>query len=486
MEQRIETDLIGHKEIQKKALYGIHSLRAKENFPIESPFPIEWYKGIGKVKQACYLTYKNFKIAILKKYNKEKANFTLIGDDILSKLIESAEEVSKGLYYEHFIVPAIQGSAGTSINMNINEIITNVSLQKLGHNPGEYSLIDPIEHANIFQSTNDIIPTSLKLSIIELLKELETSINANRSLLENLEQTHRNSSRIGYTQMQEAVPTTYGRLFSTYNDALSRDWWRISKGFERIKTVNLGGSAIGTSIAVPRYFVMEVCNTLQQLCNLPITRSENLSDATSNMDSFVEVHAILKAHAVNLEKIASDMRLLASDVVQNKEIELPQKQAGSSIMPGKVNPVISEFVITISHKVYTNDSLIAQLSGLGCLELNAYVPTIGLAFIESLKLLIAANQSMAQNLLAQLKVNSETANHRLYKSPAITTALLPYIGYNKASELAKQMKSKGIDVFQANTELKLLAENEIKEILNPEHLSMSGYTMDEILKGQNK
>ncbi len=192
--------------------------------------------------------------------------------------------------------------------------------------------------------------------------------------MEKLEKKYRNTLRIAYTQMQEAVPSTYGRLFSSYSDALSRDWWRVSKCLERIKVVNLGGSAIGTSIAVPKYFVAEVVSRLQQITGLPVTRGENLSDATSNLDPFVEVHGILKAHAVTLEKMANDLRLLASDIHGGHSLSIPKKQTGSSIMPGKVNPVIPEYVISCAHRVYSNDQLIAGLSAQGCLELNAYLP----------------------------------------------------------------------------------------------------------------
>ena len=263
-------------------------------------------------------------------------------------------------YYEHFIVPAIQGGAGTSINMNVNEIISNVALIKSGAKAGEYSQIDPFEHANIYQSTNDVVPTALKVAGIQLLEKLEQAINSSRFEIEKVESAHKNILRQGYTQMQAAVPSTYDKLFSTYNNALSRDWWRVSKCFERIKEVNLGGGAIGTGLSIPRYFIMHVVTELQHLTGLPITRSENMSDTTANLDSFVEVHAILKAHAVNLEKMTNDLRLLSSDLFAHPEIKIPQRQVGSSIMPGKINPVIPEYIISIAHKVYANDLMISR------------------------------------------------------------------------------------------------------------------------------
>jgi aspartate ammonia-lyase len=299
--------------------------------------------------------------------------------------------------------------------------------------------------------------------------------------VEEQENAHRNDLRIGYTQMQEAVPSSFGKLFSTYSESLSRDWWRVSKCFERIKLVNLGGSAIGTGLAVPRFFIMEATGHLQKLTGLPVARSENMADATSNLDSFVEVHATLKAHAVNLEKMASDLRLLASDISSEKEILIPQKQAGSSIMPGKINPVIPEFVISAGHRIYANDQLITSLCAQGCLELNAYLPVIGCALIESIKLLIAADTTINANLIKELTVNAKTGEEKLFRSPAITTALVPFIGYNKASEMAKKMKSEGIDIFAANNRLHFLSIEKLKKILKPENLLKLGYTLDDLM-----
>ena len=336
--------------------------------------------------------------------------------------------------------------------------------------PGEYIYIDPVGHANVFQSTNDVIPTALKVSLMSLLPGLEKEINILREKVEGIENASRNILRIGYTQMQEAVPSSYGMLFSTYNEALSRDWWRVSKCFERLKAVNLGGSAIGTGLAVPRFFIMDAIGQLQKISGLPVARSENLPDATATLDTFVEVHAILKAHAVNLEKMVSDLRLLASDLVDRKEISLPQKQVGSSIMPGKINPVIPEFVISSVHRVYSNDSLVTSLCGAGCLDLNAYLPVIGFAMIESIKLLIAADRTLGRNMMDGLVIHPGAGNEKLFHSPSITTALVPFIGYHKASELAREMKARNIDVFGANETLQLIENEKMKEILSPENL----------------
>ncbi|GAB4451104.1 MAG: aspartate ammonia-lyase [Bacteroidales bacterium] len=474
---RIEKDFLGTLEIDEFALYGIHSIRAKHNFSNQTPFPIEWYKAMGTVKLACYLTYEKLKNEAQKQANLNSLHF--FEDHIIKALQNAAFDIKQGKYFEHFIVPAIQGGAGTSINMNINEIITNLALQHIGKKAGEYYFIDPIEHANIFQSTNDTVVTALKVAAMKLLDKLEQAINETRLQFEKLENQYRNVVRIGYTQMQEAVPTTFGKLFSAYNDALSRDWWRTSKCFERIKVVNLGGGAIGTGLAIPRFYIMEVVSELQRLTNLPIARGENLSDTTQNLDSLVEVHAILKSHAVNLEKIANDLRLLSADV-GTKTIHLPANQAGSSIMPGKVNPVINEFVISIAHQIYSNDMLISNLCGQGCLELNAYVPIIGYALINSLNLLIQANRSLTNNCLHNLQIDSEKSNNQLLHSPSITTALIPYIGYHKATELALLMKNEHLSIIEANEKLQLIEDTKLKNIIRPENLIKLGYSLREL------
>ncbi|MCU0473078.1 MAG: lyase family protein [Bacteroidales bacterium] len=476
---RTEKDTIGEKQIPADALYGIHALRAKENFPGNTPFPVEWYKAVGITKLACYKTYRRFHDAAALKSGPELP-FKTINENILNALIIAAEEVAGGKYYDQFIVPAVQGGAGTSINMNINEIITNAALIGTDNKCGEYTIIDPTEDANVFQSTNDVIPTALTIAVMRALESLEKEINNLRQKVEEFERNNREKLRPGYTQMQEAVPSSFGLLFSTYNEALSRDWWRVSKCFERIKNVNLGGGAIGTGIAIPRFFIMEVVPELRTLTGLQLTHSENLTDATSNLDKWVEIHATLKAHAVNLEKMSSDLRLLASDISGSKTISIPAKQVGSSIMPGKVNPVIPEFVISAAHKVYSNDILISSLCGQGTLELNAYLPVIGCSIIESLNLLISCNITLLKNLFSGLVINESAGYQALIQSPSVTTVLTPHIGYHKAAVLAKLMKENKIDIFEANALLKVVDNTKLKVILQPGNLLKLGFTLDEI------
>jgi aspartate ammonia-lyase len=474
---RTEKDSLGEKQVPSDALYGINALRAADNFPPNLPFPLEWYKAVGLTKKACYNSYRNFKNAAGKKLGHELP-FRTISDEILEALIIAAGEVADGQHFNDFIVPAIQGGAGTSINMNINEIITNSALLATGRQCGEYNVIDPTEHANIYQSTNDVIPSALTVAITALLTQLEESINILRIKTEELERANRENLRMGYTEMQEAIPTSFGILFSTYNEALSRDWWRVSKGSERIKQVNLGGGATGTGLSLPRFYIMEAVAELRKLTGLPLSHSENLSDATSNSDKWVELHATLKAHAVNLEKISSDIRLLSSDFGK-KTIIIPEKQVGSSIMPGKINPVIPEFVISAAHKVYSNDVLVSSLSGQGMLDLNAYIPVIGYAVIESIKLLVSCNRTMLENLFTGMIVNTN-GYETLIKSPSVTTALTPHIGYHNAGRLAEMMKKENIDVFSANRLVNVIDEERLKKILTPGNLLKLGFSIDDL------
>lgn len=477
---RREKDFIGEKELDEDALYGIQSVRARENFPDKGRFSEDWYRAMAVTKRACYLAAASFFKEAANKYDLASMNVRVVSGEKLDALSLAAEECAAGKHFEHFIVPAVSGGAGTSINMNMNEIIANRALQVLGRNPGDYDLIDPIEDANIFQSTNDVVPTALRVAAMNLLAELGESINELRKRLEDIEERYRAVLRIGYTQMQEAVPTTWGRLFSSYSDALSRDWWRVSKCLERIKVVNLGGSAVGTSITVPRYFVTEVVPKLQQLTGLPVTRGENLSDSTSNLDPLVEVHGIIKAHAVTMEKIAGDLRMLASDLHDKRSLSIPARQTGSSIMPGKVNPVIPEFVISCSHRVYSNDQLVSLLSAQGCLELNAYIPLIGHALLESIKTLIAADRSMAENMITGMEIHADETEKQVLSSPAVATALLPFIGYKKAAALSKMMKVEGFSIFEANEKLGYLTREKLTDILKPENLVQGGYRMKDI------
>ena len=477
---RKESDTIGVLDVPADALYGIHSLRASRNFPDQTRFHQEWYQSVGLVKLACYRTVIAYKQAAAREYPDKVLPGNLPSDEVLEAMCNSAVSVSQGEFFGHFIAPAMQGGAGTSANMNVNEIVANASIMALGGRPGDYGMVDPFLHANVFQSTNDVIPTALKLAAIRLLQELEASINRLRSVVEGLEGQGRSVMRIAYTEMQRALPSSYGLLFGAYNEALSRDWWRVSRCYERLKLVNLGGGAAGTGLAIPRFYIMEVVGQLQKLTGLPLTRSENLADTTQNLDSLVEVHGMLKALAVNLEKISSDIRLLSSDMCAPPELGIPAVQAGSSIMPGKLNPVIPEYVIGLCHKVYSNDALVSGLSGQGSLDLNPYLPAIGHAFLESIKLLDGACNSMAEQLFPGLSLHKGTSLENLLMSPTLTTALLPFIGYQDAARMAAYMRENGVSILEANEAMDMLPQEKIKKVLLPENLLKLGYSLKDL------
>jgi aspartate ammonia-lyase len=479
---RTEKDFLGEIQLPAEALYGIHSARASTNFPNQEPFHIEWYKATGKVKLACYETVIKFRKAIEKEHPGLLSELRIPSAKILDALIAAATEVSSGEHFPHFVVPAVQGGAGTSINMNINEIIANRALQLIGEEPGSYNIIDPIETANIYQSTNDVVPTALTVAVMELLNQLESAVNGTRQETEKLEKEHRSTVRVSYTQLQEAVPGTYGQLFGTYSEAFSRDWWRISKAFERIKQVNLGGGATGTGISIPRFYIMEVVGQLRKITGLPLAQGENLTDVTTNQDSLVEVHAILKAHAISLEKMVSDLRLLSSGLSGERELHLPARQAGSSIMPGKVNPVIPEYVISAAHQIYSNDQLITALAGQGNLELNAYLPSIGGAMIGSLKLLISMDKAVKEHLLGGIEIDARLAASRLFHSQAVTTALSPLIGYHRSAELSAYMKKQRVDIFAANEALGMVPVDKLKKIMTAEQLLKKGFSVQDIIE----
>jgi aspartate ammonia-lyase len=482
---RIEKDFIGEKEIATDAYYGIHSLRASENFGSATFFPEVWYRATGFVKAAVYQTLEKFYEAAENEFGirdisfpGDQFNFRIPEKSVLGLLNKAALEVADGFYFENFIVPGISGGAGTSINMNVNEIVTNAALNFAGLDSGSYEEIDPLEDANVFQSTNDVIPTSLKCAILFKVDELEPLINRMRTLVESFETEFSDVMRMGYTEYQAAVPTTLGRLFSTYSSAFSRDWWRISKCRERIKVVNLGGSAIGTGLTVPRYLVFEGVRTLNRLTGLSLARAENLSDATVNMDSIVEVSAVVKSYAVNLEKMADDLRLLSADVVGDCAVlTLAPVQAGSSIMPGKVNPVISEFIISCCAKIYANDSLISSLAARGSLELNPYLPAIGCAILENLELLISMTSSLYEKLLGGLKLKPDYSYKKMLMLPSVSTVLVPYIGYNKASETAHYMKNNKCSIKEAVKALGFYDDEDLNEVLKPGRLISLGFSI---------
>ncbi len=462
MSTRTEQDLIGTKQIPSDALWGIHTARAIENFPISgNHVHPELIKAYGEVKLAC--AQINCQLGYFEETNKadaiEKASF----------------ELAQGILSEHILVDALQGGAGTSTNMNVNEVIANRALQILRENSGNYNLISPLDDVNLHQSTNDTYPTALKVAAIRLLRELEQNTLLLQEAFQRKEKEFAHIVKIGRTQLQDGVLTTLGREMSAYAEAFNRDRWRIYKCEERLRVVNLGGTAIGTGLGAPKQFIFRVVDKLRENTNIGLARAENLIDNTQNADVFVEVSGILKACATNLFKISNDLRLMSSGPASGLgEINLPECQAGSSIMPGKVNPVIPEAVAQVALVVMGNDQIVAQACSSGNLELNQFMPLIAHKLLESLSLLNNVSKIFAQKCILGIVANEETCKKHVENSTACVTALIQKIGYKKASDIVDRIKKQQISVRKAVILSGYLSENEYEELITPEAVCRLG------------
>ena len=458
-EYRIETDLLGERQVPADALWGIHTERALENFPLTgrrvNPALVHAY---GAVKLACV-----------------RANHELgyLDDDKAAAITQACHELMEGLLDEHVVVDALQGGAGTSTNMNVNEVLANRALQILGRPLGEYETVGPLDHVNLHQSTNDTYPTALKIGAIRLLRELERDLI---QLLEEFQRKERATAhvvKIGRTQLQDAVLTTVGREMSAYAEAFARDRWRVFKCEERLRVVNLGGTAIGTGLAAPRQYIFRVIEHLRDITNLGLARAENMVECTQNNDVFVEVSGIMKACASNLLKIASDLRLLSSGPDAGfGDLRLPARQAGSSIMPGKVNPVIPEAVSQAAMQVMANDQTICLAVSLGNLELNAFLPLIADALLGSLDLLRNACGIFTRYCVVGIEPNTAHLEQQVHGATATVTALVEKIGYHKAQEVAAAAQGKS--VREVVIEMGLLTGEEFDEAVSPEAVTRLG------------
>lgn len=460
---RCETDFLGEKQIPSDVLWGIHTARAVENFPIShrNVHP-ELIKAFGDVKLAC--TQTNIQLGFWKENNAKQ------------QAIEKAcHEMSYGLLNSHIIADALQGGAGTSTNMNVNEVIANRALQLMGEMPGNYSIISPLDDINLHQSTNDTYPTALKIAAIRLLRELEKSVLALQEAFQLKEKEFAHIVKIGRTQLQDAVLTTLGREMGAYAEAFNRDRWRIYKCEERLRVINLGGTAIGTGLGAPRQFIFRVIDRLRDNTNIGLARAENLVDSTQNTDVFIEVSGILKACASNLLKISNDLRLLASGPDSGlREINLPAKQAGSSIMPGKINPVIPEAVAQVAIRVMGNDQIISHSCSAGNLELNQFMPLIADSLLENLTILNNACSVFCQHCVSGISANESVCLENVLNSTAVITALIPKIGYINACEIIKTAQNENISVRDAVLKSKLLSEPEFEELITPEAVCKLG------------
>jgi aspartate ammonia-lyase len=465
MDCRKEKDFLGAAEIPVDAFWGVHTHRAIENFSVSGykTHP-EFIKAFGYVKLACALANNDLKV-----WDNEKAR----------AIIQACEELIGGTFDDQIKVDALQGGAGTSLNMNVNEVIANIALGLLGKDRGEYSFVDPIEDINLHQSTNDVYPTALKIACILLLRKLEKEVISLQESLQEKEKEFADVVKVGRTQLMDAVLVTLGKEFSAYAEAISRDRWRVYKCEERLRVVNIGGTAVGTGICAPRKYIFGVIDKLRDLTGIGLARAENLIENTQNLDVFSEVSGILKAHATSLIKIANDIRLMNSGPVAGLgEIKIPAVQTGSSIMPGKINPVIPEMVAQVGMKVLGNDVVINQCVAGGQFELNQNTPLIAFSILESLEILINANRLFRELCIDGIQANRQAIQCKLENSYAILNALVPELGYNKVSSISKQIQKTdltNITIKDFLIQHNYLTEERFIEITSPEAVLSLGY-----------
>ena len=457
MDYRLEQDLLGEKNIDNCTYSGINTARALENFDLNSKtVNLNLIKEIALIKKAAAMTNKKL---------------NLLAPEKADVIIKASEEIIEGKFDGEFKISAFQGGAGTSTNMNVNEVIANRAIELLDGNKGDYDLLHPLNHVNMSQSTNDVYPSALRIAAIRLIRKLSNSLSSLQEALQMKENEFSDIIKLGRTQLMDALPMTAGQSFGAYSKAIERDRWRIYKVEERLRQINLGGTAIGTGLNATNKYVFMLTDIIQDLTGLGIARSDYPMDITQNCDIFVETSGLLKSCSVNLLKISNDLRLLNSGPCGGiGEIILPKMQAGSTIMPGKVNPVIPEMVAQVSLRVIANDSAITMASSMGQLELNAFTPLIAECLLESLELLDRSVLIFKEKCIYGLEMNKDRCLENLEKSLVSATALVPYIGYDKASSISKKALATGKTIREILLEEQILSEEIIDKILSPTEL----------------
>lgn len=465
-ETRREQDGLGELDVPADVYWGIHTLRAVRNLPFSGyRLHPEFIKGFAQVKQAC-----------------ARANTSLgfLSNAVGQVVMQACSEIADGGLADQIIVDAFQGGAGTSTNMNFNEVIAGRAAELLGGDRGDRTLVHPIRDVNMHQSTNDVYPTALKVAVLTLLEGLERTVSRLQEALQSREYAFRDVVKVARTELVDAVPMTLGMTFGAYADAIARDRWRIFKCRERIKRINLGGTAIGTGVGAPRDYVLCVAGHLSAITGLPVSRAENLVEATQNMDVFVEVSGMLKACATNLMKIASDLRLLSSGPDTGLgEIGLLPLQTGSSIMAGKINPVMPEAVTQVAIRVMSNDQSITLAASMGQLELNHLLPLIAHALPESLTLLIAACRGLADHCVDDILAKTEQCRLHVEQSSALATVLVPVLGYDRVEKLVSEAKSTGNSVSTQAVLAGVASPEAVRQLLSPRRLCKLGFTPTE-------
>ena len=458
---RTEKDSIGEKKVPEDVYYGVQSLRAAENFHITGlNMHPEIINSLAYIKKAAAIT--NCEIGILDK-------------DRATAIVQACDEIIEGKFHKDFIVDPIQGGAGTSLNMNANEVIANRAIEILGGKKGDYSVVNPNDHVNCGQSTNDVIPTAGKMTSLRLLRVLkEELLRLHKAFAQKAEEFD-HVIKIGRTQMQDAVPIRLGPEFHAYSVAVLRDINRMDKAMDEMRFLNMGGTAIGTGINADKVYLNRIVPNLVEVSGMDFVQAFDLIDATQNLDPFVAVSGAIKACAVTLSKIANDLRLMSSGPRAGfGEINLPPKQNGSSIMPGKVNPVIPEVVNQVAFNVIGNDITITMAAEAGQLELNAFEPIIFYCMFQSIDTLAYAVRTFVDNCVSGITANEERCEELAENSIGLITAISPHVGYQKAADIAKKALKTGKSVRSLILEEDLMSKEELDCILNPVNMTEPG------------
>lgn len=458
MLSRMEHDSIGALNVPAEAYYGVQSMRAATNFQItHRPLHPVLIDSIVMVKKAAAIT-------------NEKSG--KLDQQIAQAIIQACDEILNGNLRDQFIVDAIQGGAGTSANMNANEVIANRAIEILGGTKGDYSIVHPNDHVNMSQSTNDIIPTAGKITVLKLLPQTIKELEKLEKAMKEKEAEFDDILKMGRTQLQDAVPMRLGQSFGAFAHVLKRDIKRLKNVIDEMKVLNIGATAIGTAINVDPYYLANISYELSKVAGISLKQADDLIDATQNLDGFVSVSGVLKTCAVDISKISNDLRLMSSGPRTGlSEINLPARQNGSSIMPGKINPVIPEVVSQVAYLIIGHDYTITMAAEAGQLELNAFEPVLFHHLFESIDTLKEAAATLTKHCITGITANKGQCEEYIEKSVGISTALCPYIGYAKSAEIAKKSLKTGISVKELVLEEGLLKEEELKEILKPEKMT---------------
>ncbi len=461
MQWRREYDSLGEMKVPIEAYYGIQSLRARGNFPITSySIHSELISALAMVKKAS--TEANMRVG-------------LMGQKIGDVILQACDELVVGDFHDQIIVDPIQGGAGTSINMNINEVITNRALELLGEEKGDYRLIHPNNHVNMGQSTNDVVPTGIRIAVINILNKALVEFKNLQIALQKKAEEFDQILKIGRTHLQDAIPIRLGQEFAGYAAVVQRDIGRLSQTLDHLRVINLGATAIGTGLNADQEYVEIVTQTLSRVSDLDLIQAEDLVDATQNIDVLLEVSGALKGSAVNLSKIANDLRLMASGPRCGfGEIELPAMQPGSSIMPGKVNPVMAELVNQVAFQVIGNDLTITLAAEAGQLELNVMGPVIVFNLLQSIDILKNVLTAFTEKCVKGIRANVERCSSLVENSVGIITAINPHVGYEKASQIAKKAIETGRPVREIVLQEGVLTGEELDVILNANEMTQPG------------